>query len=84
MTLTTIYDNGLNGDRHFMLEENADGLLYETSNAVTRALVCSAMFAGWGIEQEPRSTEWKSELAGQFDSEEVAERYYRAATDQDK
>ena len=78
----TIYDEGI-GDQHFSLVER-DGLLYETSNAVTAALVCSAMFAGWDIETEPKASEWIAALAAQFGSEEIARRYYAAATDRDK
>ena len=36
-----IFDNGETGNGRFVLEEGGDGLLYETSNAVTRAVVCS-------------------------------------------
>lgn len=79
---TVLYDEGT-GDQHFKLVER-DGKLYETSNAVTDSLVCSAMFAGWGIESEPRRSEWIDELEEQFGDREIAERYYAAAIDADK
>ncbi len=84
-TLKTIFDNVNAIDRaddRFVLEEDADGLLYETSNAVTRALVCGQMFRGW---DNLYSEEWLDALTDQFGSDrEIAERYQRAATDQDK
>lgn len=76
----TIYDNGQLGDQHFRLEQDEVGLLYETSNAVTRALVCSQMFAGWDCD----SDQWLKELHLQFGSLKVARRYQQAALDLDK
>lgn len=76
---TTIYDNGLSGDQHVRLEESEDGLLYETNNASTRQCVCSALFAGWPGESPERDG-----LVQQFGSEEIADRYIRAAKNLDK
>lgn len=74
-----IFDNARSinraDDRH-ILEEDEDGLLYETNNAFTRALVCSAMFVNWLPERDT--------LAEHFGSEEVAGRYLSAAQDFDK
>ncbi len=81
-TLTTVFDNEQAGDQSFILEEDADGLLYETSNANTRALVCGAMFTGWDCLE---SEEWLANLTQMFDGRrDMAERYQRAALDQDK
>jgi hypothetical protein len=82
--MKVVFDNKAAGDLRFILEEDKDGLLYETSNAVTRALVCSSMFEGWGIEREPRRSVWLKELADQFGDPEIAQRYYHAAIDADK
>jgi hypothetical protein len=82
--MKVIFDNGTVGDARFTLEEDDNRLLYETSNAATRALVCSAMFQGWGIEKEPRRSAWLKELASQFGDPEIAQRYYHAAIDDDK
>lgn len=80
--LKEIFDNGESGDQHFRLEEDEDGLLYETSNAVTQALVCGAMFIGFDCLE---SKKWIEELTQQFNGRrEIAERYQRAAVDADK
>lgn len=78
--MNVIFDNAadvIRADDRIILEEDDNGLLYETTNANTRALVCSAMFpdlpAGWIVELETL-----------FSSQAVAERYYAAATDSDK
>lgn len=81
--LTTISDCG-EGDNRFVLEEDENGLLYETSNANSRQLVNSGMFMGWGDEYL-RSEKWLSELTDQFEGDRAAaERYVRAASDDDK
>lgn len=86
-TMTILFDNAEQVERaddRVILEEDENGLLYETNNASTQALVCSAMFLGWGIECEPRRSEWLEELTAMFGSREIAERYFAAATDRDK
>jgi hypothetical protein len=82
--MKVVFDNKVAGDARFTLEEDENGLLYETSNAATRELVCSAMFVGWGIDREPRRSAWLKELADQFGDREIAQRYYNAAIDADK
>ena len=75
--MKTIYDNINNitrADDRFVLEEDENGLLYETSNAVTRQLVCSAMF----VTKPSYAT-----LLLQF-PEEIADRYSNAIHDYDK
>jgi len=77
--MTTIYDNVATitrADDRFTLEQDADGLLYETSNAVTRSLVCGAMFST-GLPD-------RDGLVKLFGSEEIADRYLNAAQDNDK
>jgi hypothetical protein len=77
--MKTIYDNANTIDRaddRFVLEEDQDGILYETSNAVTQAVVSAAMF--------PSQLPDRDGLVSQFGSEEVADRYLRAAQDLDK
>lgn len=78
-TLTTIFDNAdsiTRADDRFVLEQDENGLLYETSNAVTRALVCSAM-VGMSLPN-------RDGLISQFGSEEIADRYLSALRDEDK
>lgn len=76
--MKTIYDNAnqINrADDRFILEENEDGHLLETNNAVTRALVCGDMF-----HQLPD----RDGLVTQFGNEQIADRYLSAAQDFDK
>ena len=81
--LTVISDCG-EADNRFVLEEDENGLLYETSNALTRQVVCSAMFSGWG-DDYLRSDEWLDALTEKFDGDRsVAQRYVDAALDNDK
>lgn len=77
--MNAIYDNAATitrADDRFVLEQDTDGLLYETSNAVTRALVCGAMV---GSQLPDRAG-----LIEQFGSEEIADRYLDALQDNDK
>ena len=77
--MTTIYDNAgtiSRADDRFMLEENNDGHLFETSNANTRELVCGAMVGA--------SLPSRDGLVLQFGSESVADRYLVALQDLDK
>ena len=77
--MTTIYDNAdsvARADDRFLLEENQEGLLFETSNANSRQLVCGAMVGN--------SLPDRDGLISQFGSESVADRYLVALQDQDK
>lgn len=78
--MKTIFDNANGIDRaddRFVLEENEDGHLLETSNANTRALVCGAMVGNSYPDRDG--------LVSQFGgSEEIADRYLSALRDEDK
>jgi len=63
-------------DDRFVLEEREDGLLYETSNAVTGSLVCGAMVGSRLPDRDG--------LVSQFGSETIADRYLAALRDEDK
>jgi len=77
--MNTIYDNAdtiTRADDRFLLEENEDGHLFETSNANSQQLVCGAMVGAWLPDRDG--------LVLQFGSDEVADRYLEALQDFDK
>mgnify|MGYP003557742221 FL=1 len=77
--MRTIYDNVASISRvddRFLLEENEAGYLFETSNANSQTLVCSAM-VGSNLPD-------RAGLVAQFGSEAVADRYLEALQDFDK
>lgn len=77
--MKAIYDNAetiTRADDRFILEQNDDGHLLETSNANTRQLVCGAMVGS--------SLPDRDGLVEQFGSEEIAARYLEALQDFDK
>ena len=77
--MTTIYDNIKSisrADDRFILEQDENGMLYETSNANTRQLVCSAM-VGTTLPN-------RDGLILQFGNESIADRYLSALQDYDK
>lgn len=78
--MTTVFDNASSisrADDRFVLEEDGEGRLYETSNANTQCLVCGAMV---GTRYPDRDG-----LIEQFGgSEELADRYLSALRDEDK
>jgi hypothetical protein len=78
-TMKTIFDNVAvidRADERFVLQEDADGRLFETSNAVTRAMVCGAMVGNSYPDRDG--------LIKMFGSEEIADRYLIALRDEDK
>ena len=75
----TIYDNIKTisrTDDRFVLEQDERGMLYETSNANTRQLVCSAMVG--------TTLPTRAGLVVQFESKTIADRYLSALQDYDK
>lgn len=48
--MTNVFDNGETGDRRFLIDRDASGQLYVTTNAATREPVKPDQYRGWSAD----------------------------------